>query len=220
MLGANTPRRVDEVLQRANAEDLVDGHGIEGVHGEGEGMHSGNMSYVNMGDTYAETLIYDVDSDTFMLGTWGGWLEAWRAEHPRLCPVCVDRPAEYNGDTGEYDLPCSTCTEEREEASGSGEHGRQFDVWVDHRLRGDGPYLVKARWLGGEDPENPLATVELSVHLPESFRGNVETNVTLLPTGILYEARGITWLDSGWRLVKDSVEKALVELDRYLEQTA
>jgi len=217
MLGANTPRRVDEVLQRANAEDLVDGHGVEGVHGEGEGMHSGNMSYVNMGETYAETLIYDDDSDTFMLGTWGGWLEAWRAEHP-LETTCSDCGIVIAGDR--EGGVCSDCAEEREEASGSGEHGRQFDVWVDHRLRGDGPYLVKAYWLGGEDPENPLATVELSVHLPVSFRGNVETNATRLPTGILYEARGITWLDSGWRLVKDSVEKALVELDRYLEQTA
>lgn len=216
---AHRGREVEAVMRYAN--ELIDAHGVEALRQEGAYVDRYHFdiiaTYVNMGDPYVLTLLYDSENHAFLLTSYGGFLEAWEAEHPPET-TCSDCGIVIAGD--QEGGICADCADSREEAAAPGEYGRQFDVWVAHQRRGDGPHLVKARWSGGEDAENPLATVELSVHLPVSFRGNVETNAIRLPTGILYEARGITWIDSGWRLVKDSIGRALVELDRFLEETA
>jgi hypothetical protein len=36
--------------------------------------------YVNMGDTYDATIIYDCLKDKFYVGTWGDWYE-WRKKN-------------------------------------------------------------------------------------------------------------------------------------------
>lgn len=75
--------------QKLNALDVVlDGFGVEGVRVEGAWIdnYHGDIvaSYVNQGDTYTETVVYDHETDEFHVTSWGDWLEAWELEHERL----------------------------------------------------------------------------------------------------------------------------------------
>jgi hypothetical protein len=69
-------------------DTFIRGHGIEStsicrhtmVNDSCSSSHCGfDMDYVNMGDTYTTTLIYDHDSDTFSLSDWGSWMESKEA---------------------------------------------------------------------------------------------------------------------------------------------
>lgn len=71
---------VGKTLERANR--LVDGHGVEAIHAEGQPYGEIVATYVNFGDPYVQTLLYDTEADTFYLTSYGDWLEGWEAEHP------------------------------------------------------------------------------------------------------------------------------------------
>ena len=62
-------------LDRAN--ELLDGHGREYLYpvGNYEGVE-----YINKGDTYATTLMFDFAKDGFAIGSWGDLVERqpWR----------------------------------------------------------------------------------------------------------------------------------------------
>lgn len=53
------------------ADRILDGNGVEAIPGVG-----GGLSYVNMGDTYDYTLIYDRKSRRFVAAAWGDIVEA------------------------------------------------------------------------------------------------------------------------------------------------
>jgi hypothetical protein len=53
------------------ADRILDGNGVESIGGYG-----GGLSYVNMGDTYDYTLIYDRKSRRFVAAAWGDIVEA------------------------------------------------------------------------------------------------------------------------------------------------
>ena len=53
------------------ADQILDGNGVESIGGYG-----GGLSYVNMGDTYDYTLIYDRKSRRFVAAAWGDIVEA------------------------------------------------------------------------------------------------------------------------------------------------
>lgn len=56
--------------------EILEGHGVEGL-GEGRpGDYAPPYEYINMGDTYATTLIYDRDSDRLFIGSWGDVVES------------------------------------------------------------------------------------------------------------------------------------------------
>ena len=64
------------------ADILLDGSGVEAIRGDDrEGTPYGYFwqdtvaLYVNMGDTYSTTLVYDVGMDRIEVGSWGGWVE-------------------------------------------------------------------------------------------------------------------------------------------------
>lgn len=57
--------RVTVALHAIN--ELVGGFGVEGLGPE--------YQYINMGDTYATTLIYDRDKDRLFIGDWGSIVE-------------------------------------------------------------------------------------------------------------------------------------------------
>jgi hypothetical protein len=67
---------VDATMDLANK--LLSGHGIEAVRGD---YHVDNYYYdtvalyVNMGDTYAATLLFETDTGRFKLTTLGDWVE-------------------------------------------------------------------------------------------------------------------------------------------------
>lgn len=74
---AGSHRSVDEALNMADT--LLNGHGIEAIRG---GSNRGGYYmdiealYVNMGDAYANTVLYDVARDKFYVTTYGDWVEA------------------------------------------------------------------------------------------------------------------------------------------------
>lgn len=78
--GSLRMRPVHDVLEMANT--TLHGHGVEEISGFRNSPN--NMMtvayYVNMGDTYNATIIYDCLVDKFYVGTYGDWIE-WRQEN-------------------------------------------------------------------------------------------------------------------------------------------
>lgn len=96
-------RRANDVLERANR--LLQGHGVEALRSEGAHVDNYHYdiiaAYVNLGDTYATTLVYDTEQGEFLLTSYGDFLEGWEA---------VERRAEEEADP-EEDV-CVTCGEQ------------------------------------------------------------------------------------------------------------
>jgi hypothetical protein len=84
----------DEVLVRAN--EILRGFGVESARCEGcqvnRYYYDAVLLYVNMGDTYSTTLLYDTDRQKFSIGSWGDWIEQHEAEHEQ------DEDLEEEGD--------------------------------------------------------------------------------------------------------------------------
>ena len=57
------------------ADKILGGYGVEAVFEEGEYDGNPAMTYINTGDTYNATLVYDVDEDELYVSTWGDWVE-------------------------------------------------------------------------------------------------------------------------------------------------
>ena len=72
----------DQVLDRAN--EILGGYGVESVDCENcqfsRYYYGIVLLYVNKGDTYDTTLIYDTDKEKFAIGSWGSWLEDHEAK--------------------------------------------------------------------------------------------------------------------------------------------
>lgn len=70
--------RVTVALHAIN--EIVDGYGVEalGPAGSRSEGYAPPYEYINMGDTYATTLIYRRKTDTLRVGTWGDLAE----KHP------------------------------------------------------------------------------------------------------------------------------------------
>lgn len=63
--------RADDKMEKINS--LLDGYGVEVIRGDSYAV----AEYINMGDTYNTTLLYDVNEDEFYVTTWGDWVEAF-----------------------------------------------------------------------------------------------------------------------------------------------
>ena len=58
------------------ADRLLNGHGVEYIQSQADTMRSQDgLSYVNMGDTYDTTLLYDHKTGRFSVGSWGDIVE-------------------------------------------------------------------------------------------------------------------------------------------------
>ena len=68
-------RDVDTVLDDVN--DALQGHGIESIEGTWHDRYYQNIValYVNMGDTYNGTILYDTTKNRFYATSWGDWVE-------------------------------------------------------------------------------------------------------------------------------------------------
>lgn len=53
--------------------EVCGGHGVEAL--EGESFRQPAALYINMGDTYAPTILFSYKTDTFSLTTWGDFAE-------------------------------------------------------------------------------------------------------------------------------------------------
>lgn len=80
--GAHGSRGVDNALEEV--DKIIGGHGIEAIRGESHrGGYYGDIVglYVNMGDTYNATVVYDTETGKFELTTWGDWVEQHQDEY-------------------------------------------------------------------------------------------------------------------------------------------
>lgn len=71
------PADVDAALDLADG--LMGTYGVEAIRGEGwEDPYYGDIIalYVNTGETYEGTLLYDVEAERFYATSWGDWVEA------------------------------------------------------------------------------------------------------------------------------------------------
>ncbi len=74
-------KKAEAVLEEVNK--LIDGHGVEALRDENawDNYYGDTIAtYVNMGDTYETTLLYDVREHEFHVTSWGDWYEAYEAE--------------------------------------------------------------------------------------------------------------------------------------------
>jgi hypothetical protein len=76
------PDAADAALETADA--MLDGMGVEPLTPENAYVdrYYNNIValYVNMGDTYAPTILYDTEYEQFMVTSWGDFLEGWEKE--------------------------------------------------------------------------------------------------------------------------------------------
>lgn len=77
---ATTDREVEDALQYASK--VLDGHGVEVVQSADHRAWDSYwrdvlIAYVNMGDPYRGTILYDVRKSRFTIGSWGDWVETY-----------------------------------------------------------------------------------------------------------------------------------------------
>jgi hypothetical protein len=79
---ADDPEQVDDVMDAVN--EAVDGHGVESINGTDYQVDKYWMDtillYVNLGDTYDTTLLYDTENNEFSIGSYGDFVEKWENE--------------------------------------------------------------------------------------------------------------------------------------------
>lgn len=64
-------------------DELLKSYGIEFINLEPENyFHPNGIEYLNMGDTYTDTLIYF--NGRYSIGCWGDYLEYWENKHGQL----------------------------------------------------------------------------------------------------------------------------------------
>lgn len=66
------PRYID--LQMAALNAALEGHGVESLQKDGT-FGTPEMQYVNMGDTYNTTIIWDDGRQAWFVESWGDWVE-------------------------------------------------------------------------------------------------------------------------------------------------
>ena len=110
----NPPSQNELVL--AALDDVLEGFGTEAIR-QPDDSDNISATYVNMGDTYNATIVYDEEDETYELTTWGDWYEGWinaqNEENDTIqCGWCSHlTPANYDEDKGEtwHDVLCEQC---------------------------------------------------------------------------------------------------------------
>jgi hypothetical protein len=81
-LGEDGNRQASDAMKAING--LLDGHGVEAIRGDYYvDRYHGEVvaTYVNMGDTYVGTVLYETETGQFMLTDLGGWVESKGEEY-------------------------------------------------------------------------------------------------------------------------------------------
>ena len=77
-------RRMGDVYAAMDAANKrIQGHGVEAIDVNDHGEKSPILLYVNTGDNYTPTIMYDIPAETFYVGDWGSWYE-WREKTYKL----------------------------------------------------------------------------------------------------------------------------------------
>lgn len=103
----------DERASLDLAQAIIGGYGIEGLPPvDGDFRKGRGMSYINKGDAYAETIVFDEETSTFSLSCWGDWLEQAETAHTEetgdtRCHYCGewhgDLPGDWTGKCVEFE---------------------------------------------------------------------------------------------------------------------
>jgi hypothetical protein len=74
-LTKSNPHDTNEALDRADT--IITGHGVEAIQGRWVNSYYGNIVglYVNKGDTYALTVLFDTPRHKFYITDLGTWVE-------------------------------------------------------------------------------------------------------------------------------------------------
>ena len=73
----HTPHHEEQVMEAAN--EILEGHGVEAMRCNGDhGYYHGEIHavYVNRGDTYDSTLIYESETGRFIVSSVGDYVES------------------------------------------------------------------------------------------------------------------------------------------------
>ena len=77
-------KMVDEILEEANK--ILNGFGVEPITDENAFVNKYYYDiiglYVNMGDTYDKTIVFDTERQKFLITSWGDFYEKWQSENP------------------------------------------------------------------------------------------------------------------------------------------
>lgn len=75
MLKADSHNRIDEALDAIN--NILGGYGVEATRDNDLTGYYGDIGllYVNLGDTYAPTVVYDTRSDKWIIASWSDVVE-------------------------------------------------------------------------------------------------------------------------------------------------
>jgi hypothetical protein len=75
---------IDEALDYANT--CLAGYGVEAIHDDGWSHYylSIGLLYINRGDPYTPTLMFDTRSDTFVTAAWGDYIDSSAARRRRF----------------------------------------------------------------------------------------------------------------------------------------
>lgn len=175
---------------------MLDGNGIED---ETVGRYEALASYVNMGDEYVGTLLYDEQEGRFFLTTAGDWI----GENVGWCQVCgesfhVDDAAAF---TPEGRHLCEPCAEEAERMA-TEEERENPDVdlrELERRWHASGSTEDEAAWLRGRlragdlDPDRLQLAAALAHPAAQlAFQGGMHE------TGEGYDMPGIAAVRQSW----------------------
>jgi hypothetical protein len=72
----NRPNDTELVMKAI--DEVIEGYGTEAIFGDDPRWP--DLEYVNMGDPYVTTIMYDYRTDEYIVGCWGDWLEKYEAE--------------------------------------------------------------------------------------------------------------------------------------------
>ena len=128
------PQRLMEFV-----DEILDGHGVEAVWNP---FDSGDVlaTYVNMGDTYVATILWDYGAGAPVLTDWGGWYENWENENVERCPI------------DNCDSQFSSDDHSQLEDHLREQHAEEIWVVAKEKFGADGPeFLSDVTWIGEPD---------------------------------------------------------------------
>lgn len=73
----------DDVLRLLDSIGVIESLGVEPIYIFGEGNEPA-LLYMNTGDTYSSTIMYDNLADKFYIGAWGDWVESMEQSGKRF----------------------------------------------------------------------------------------------------------------------------------------
>lgn len=67
------------------ANEILEGFGVEYIRSERDDQWGGHGAYyVNLGDTYVPTILFDLDRERVWASSWGDWVEAEERQGKRF----------------------------------------------------------------------------------------------------------------------------------------